>query len=49
VRVFDDLDLNMQECMGFTMKEIISAIERGAYEDLLDGGPSNKTVIEQNF
>ena len=31
------------------MKEIISSIERGAYEDLLDGGSSNKTVIEQNF
>ena len=48
-KVFDDLDLNMQECTGFTMKEIISSIERGAYEDLLDGGSSNKTVIEQNF
>lgn len=48
-RVFNDLDLNMQECTGFTMKEIISSIERGAYEDLLDGGSSNKTVIEQNF
>ncbi|MCB2294318.1 hypothetical protein LGK95_12435 [Clostridium algoriphilum] len=48
-RVFNDLDLNMQECTGFTMKEIISSIETGAYEDLLDGGTSNKTVIEQNF
>ncbi|MBU3110190.1 hypothetical protein [Clostridium lacusfryxellense] len=48
-RVFNDLDLNMQECTGFTMKEILSAIEMGAYEDLLDGGTSNKTVIEQNF
>ncbi|WP_443663714.1 hypothetical protein, partial [Clostridium sp.] len=48
-KVFNDLDLNMEECTGFTMKEIISSIERGAYEDLLDGGTSNKTVIEQNF
>ncbi|MBU3160825.1 hypothetical protein KPL37_13850 [Clostridium frigoris] len=48
-RVFNNLDLNMQECTGFTMKEIISSIETGAYEDLLDGGTSNKTVIEQNF
>ncbi|MBU3182537.1 hypothetical protein [Clostridium psychrophilum] len=48
-RVFNDLDLDMQECTGFTMKEIISSIETGAYEDLLDGGTSNKTVIEQNF
>ncbi|MCB2308741.1 hypothetical protein LGL08_19455 [Clostridium estertheticum] len=48
-RVFDDFDLNMESCTGFTMKEIISSIERGAYEDLLDGGTSNKTVIEQNF
>ena len=48
-KVFDDLDLNMETCTGFTMKEIISSIEKGAYEDLLDGGSSNKTVIEQNF
>ncbi|MCB2362006.1 hypothetical protein, partial [Clostridium estertheticum] len=48
-RVFDDLDLNMESCTGFAMKEIISSIERGAFEDLLDRGTSNKTVIEQNF
>jgi len=48
-KVFDDVDLNMQECTGIAMKEIISSIETGAYEDLLDGGSSNKTVIEQNF
>jgi hypothetical protein len=47
--VFDDLDLDMQQCTGFSIKDIVSSIERGAYEDLLDGGSSNKTVIEQNF
>ena len=47
--VFDDLDLNMQESIGFSIKEIISSIQKGAYEDLLDSGSSNKTVIEQNF
>ncbi|MCB2290414.1 hypothetical protein LGK97_11615 [Clostridium sp. CS001] len=47
--VFDDLDLDMQECTGFSIKDIVSSIERGAYEDLLDGGSSSKTVIEQNF
>ncbi|MGV8981874.1 hypothetical protein [Clostridium sp.] len=48
-KVFEDLDLNMEGCTGFAIKEILSAIEKGAYEDLLDGGSSNKTVIEQNF
>lgn len=47
--VFDDLDLNMQESIGFSIKDIIRSIENGAYEDLLDSGSSNKTVIEQNF
>jgi hypothetical protein len=47
--VFDNLDLNMQENIGFSIKEIISSIQKGAYEDLLDSGSSNKTVIEQNF
>jgi len=47
--VFNDLDLNMQECTGFTMKEIISSIETGAYEDLLDGGTSNKTCYRTKF
>ena len=39
----------MQKCTGFSIKDIISSIEKGAYEDLLDSGSSNKTVIEQNF
>jgi 5S rRNA maturation endonuclease (ribonuclease M5) len=47
--VFDDLDLDMQESTGFSIKDIVSSIERGAYEDLLDSGSSNKTVIEQSF
>lgn len=47
--VFDDMDMDMQECTGFSIKDIIASIERGAYEDLLDSGSSNKTVIEQNF
>lgn len=47
--VFDDLNLDMQGCTGFSIKDIVSSIERGAYEDLLDGGSSSKTVIEQNF
>ena len=47
--VFDDMDLDMQKCTGFSIKDIISSIEKGAYEDLLDSGSSNKTVIEQNF
>ncbi|MCB2297898.1 hypothetical protein [Clostridium tagluense] len=48
-KVFDDLALNMEDCTDYSIKDIISAIEKGAYEDLLDGGSSNKTVIEQNF
>jgi len=47
--VFDDMDLDMEQCTGFSIKDIISSIEKGAYEDLLDSGSSNKTVIEQNF
>ena len=43
------MDLDMQKCTGFSIKDIISSIEKGAYEDLLDSGSSNKTVIEQNF
>ena len=47
--VFDDMDLDMKVCTGFSIKDIILSIEKGAYEDLLDSGSSNKTVIEQNF